>query len=331
MSWRYLVKDGCRVDPEDGHSIPNIPAEPAIDSVQNEIHSLINAADQRYDSGDIDGALPMYQRAMAMYQESSSPRSVEVGAYHKTFAEILLSQNYLDDAENNFLQYISIELEHNAPQSARIAACEKQIGDLYLSVGQNMLALPHYLASLDIIFSLNPNGLEEADLCKQIQVVYHSQQEFELALGYAQRCLEIHARIAPNTSILAYSHNAMGFILYATCKMNEALEHFSKSLIIFDNFVDPHGLEVANCYHNIGDVKDSLGKLNEALGAYVAALEIRQRLTPGDESVAESHETIAELLTSQGHRKEAEQHIEKSQRLRTALQQRTSGGDVKET
>jgi tetratricopeptide (TPR) repeat protein len=103
-----------------------------------------------------------------------------------------------------------------------------------------------------------------------------SESVYEYMLGFS-----------PDVVIL---HNNLGNVLKNAGKVDQAVEHFNKSLELKPNSPEVH--------NNLGTLLDKLGRVNEAVEHYERALELRPNFS-------QAHYNLATLLAKQGKTDEA--------------------------
>jgi len=116
--------------------------------------------------------------------------------------------------------------------------------------------------------------MEEAHALNNVGSVYSFRGEFDKALKYYQRSLELYERIGDEMDTSKVVNN-MGVVYQQTGKYEESLEHFKRSLGIFTKAGDLSG--AATCLMNIGLLHRIGGEYDKALECQEKSLEMREK------------------------------------------------------
>ncbi len=115
---------------------------------------------------------------------------------------------------------------------------------------------------------LGSNSIQVASTLNNIGLVHQSKGQFDKALEYLNKCLEIQTKILGSNSIqVASTLNNIGVIYYNKGHFNKALECYNKCLEIRTKILGFDSTQVASTLENIRMVsqkKELLGNLSFA-------------------------------------------------------------------
>jgi len=129
--------------------------------------------------------------------------------------------------------------------------------------------------------------------------------------GFKQhiRALEIRQQTLPNTEAEAESEEFVGMILLTEHQYSDALSHFEQSLS-FHETQNPSSIKTAIQYTHVGQVQQSLGRLNDAYESFQSALLIIKTIESTVSEKANVHLMLGRVLREQGtHLEAAETHL----------------------
>jgi len=129
--------------------------------------------------------------------------------------------------------------------------------------------------------------------------------------GFKQhiRALEIRQQTLPNSEAEAESEETVGMILLTEHQYSDALSHFEQSLR-FHETKNPSSIKTAIQYTHVGQVQQSLGRLNDAYESFQSALLIIKTIESTVSEKANVHLMLGRVLREQGtHLEAAETHL----------------------
>ena len=143
---------------------------------------------------------------------------------------------------------------------------------------------------------------EIARLYSQLGRVKDIQGEYEAALSFHNKSLEIRERIlSPNDPDLAYSYGNIGIVYYNMGNYSTALSYYDKELEMKKIAFASNDPALAKCYNNIGLVYDDMGDYTRALSYYEKDLEITKiALPPNHPDLATSYNNIGLVYRNMG-------------------------------
>ena len=206
----------------------------------------------------------------------------------------LLGQAYFEKA--NYYDY------DYKDQTIRSRIYFIELGISALKQSSDILNLAYYyciLGGLHHLISVDDKAKEEADLSlkyyqsiqyKDLQAVYsllgklyYSQGDYDLALTYELKALQIAERNKDTTQQLCEILNNLGFIYYKLNDGDNALKYFSKSLEIAKSKKDSR-----NIYMVASNVAESYLKLKEPLKAKFFLEDINNKYPKPKEKIYEA-------------------------------------------
>ena len=286
-------------------------------------------------ANDVDEGISVLEASAVMYAAEST---VSTGALHAAeiynlIGETLREMGDVDRALSYFAKALRIE-SSMIPNSLELAATLESVGDCCFDTGLHAKALQLYRQSCAIVSAKFESCIAEAKLRDKICLVLQSQQLLAEAEAEAWTSLKIkeqHVK-APSSPLcqddseheqekstvvdLALGCNTIGSILYAQCKLQGALDNFSRSLKLLESASsngshnqsaasDASGtivVETAKTLSYLGDVHDSMGKTSSAISFYRRSIDQYERVRHlhDRELLHDTCRSIASLYRSQG-------------------------------
>ena len=160
----------------------------------------------------------------------------------------------------------------------RVVTTSKDLHNDYLSIVKNALDNEH---------------IDSAESYNNISMMYYNQGDYDEALTYQFRVLEIHKKTLglshPET---ATTYNSIADAFKAMNKYPEALEYYYKAMKIRETMLGEDHINTATTYNNIGSVYYNQGDFAKALEFFNKAYSIRNNVLGADH-----FETIGTLDT----------------------------------
>jgi tetratricopeptide (TPR) repeat protein len=120
-------------------------------------------------------------------------------------------------------------------------------------------------------------------ICNNIGVTHRSMGEYEMALSYFEKALEIQQKSLPhNHPDLATISNNIGMTHQLMGDYPTALSYFEKTLEIQQNSLPDNHPDLATTNNNLGAINHLIGNYPAALSYFEKTLEIRQKSLPPD-------------------------------------------------
>ncbi len=162
--------------------------------------------------------------------------------------------------------------------------------------------------------SLGPQHPDVAVSYNNLGEIYYYKGEYDKALEYIQKSLDIRLKIfGPEHLLVAMSYINFGNIYNDKGEYDMALEYFHKSLDIIFKSLGPEHLLVADCYNNIGIDHRAKGENDKALEYHQKSLYIRTKfLGPEHPDVASSFTNIGNVYIEKGEYDKVLEYYHKS-------------------
>ena len=262
------------------------------------------------------GALGKIETVGILFQMSIDPSvsstrfaSIKEVSYFKKEEEILFSMHTVfrigdikQIDKNNGLYQVELTLTSDDDPQLRILTEhireETRGGTRWETIGTLLLKISQF-DKVDELYSVllgqtHDEG-KKAYYYNQLGYVKHDQGDYEKALWYYEKGLEIWQETLPSDHPgLANSYNNIGGVYRSMGEYLKVLWFYEKSLEIWQKTLPPNHSSLATSNNNIGEVYDNIGEYSKALSFYEKALEIWQKtLPPNHPSLATSHNNIA--------------------------------------
>jgi tetratricopeptide (TPR) repeat protein len=142
----------------------------------------------------------------------------------------------------------------------------------------------------------------KAPIYSQIALAKNSQGEYEEAITFYDKAVEIYKKtLPPNHLTFASTYNNIGIVYSKMGDYPKTLSSFEKTLEIQQQSLPPNHPHLAMTYNNIGAVYYSMGDYPKALSYYEKDLEISQKsLPPNHPDLAMSNDNIGLLYEKKG-------------------------------
>lgn len=164
----------------------------------------------------------------------------------------------------------------------------------------------------------NEETEQMAMLLNNIGLVCNSQGEYNKALKFFQKALEISKKVLrENHPNIATNYNNIGTVYDIQGDYKEALNLFQKALEIKKKVLGENHPDTANSYNNIGGVYYSQGNYKEALNFYQKSLEVKKKvLGENHPDTAITYNNIGGVYSSRGDYKKALNFYERALEIR---------------
>ncbi|MDJ1168402.1 tetratricopeptide repeat protein [Roseofilum sp. BLCC_M154] len=264
----------------------------------------------QYRAGDVreahERAVEVYQSRCEMPQEWKTATVEDVQDYLELFYHLCQLGEYeqafdvIDNNPGNYEQSVSKFLDIRGYNSLRV--------QLYLPLVKHLT---------------NPQDRHYTDSLTSLGNAYYAQGNYQQAIGYYQKCLEIQQQISdhsnPALSGIAKSYNNLGSAYAGQGDDQQAISYHQQALKIFQEIDNSPG--IATCLMNLGSAYGSQEDYQQAISYYQQALEIFQEIGDiGCQGVTWGN--LGEILIK------LERYSEAEDSLKTALDLSTRANDV---
>ncbi|CAF1435087.1 unnamed protein product [Adineta steineri] len=241
--------------------------------------------------------------------------SIENESHFKNEGEILFSMHTVFRVgaieqmdNNNQLYQVELQLTSDDDQQLRLLTdrIRKEVGgtgwqrlsDILLKIGQFNKAEELY----NVLLEQTSDEGEKAIYYNQLGLVRSNQGDYEKAIWYYEKALEIQQKTLPsNHHELATLYNNIGSVYASMGEYTKALSFFERALEINQKTLPSNHPKLAGPYNNIGLVYDRMGECSKALSFFEKALKIRQKTLPSNHpDLAGSYNNIGGVYANMG-------------------------------
>ncbi|CAF1228827.1 unnamed protein product [Adineta steineri] len=202
------------------------------------------------------------------------------------------------------------ELTDHIRKEAGGSTGRERLGQLLLQIGRYNKAEELYHALLNE----TSNDDEKAIYYNQLGAVRWSKGNYEKAISYSEKALEIYQKILPsNHPKFATSYNNIGMVYEDMGQSLKAFSSYEKALEIRQKTLPPNHPDFADSYNNIGIIYGKMGEYSKALSFFEKVLEIQQKTLPSNHfHLAGSYINIGKVYDIMGEYSKAFSFYEKA-------------------
>jgi tetratricopeptide (TPR) repeat protein/energy-coupling factor transporter ATP-binding protein EcfA2 len=215
---------------------------------------------------ELDKALEMYEKALAIYKELGN--SEGMAANYTNMGSVYNTRGELDKALEMYEKALAIYKELG--NSEGMAAAYGNIGIVYKTRGELGNALEMYKKALAIHEELGRKEGMASDYTN-MGVVYNTCGELDKALEMHEKALAINEELGRKEG-MASNYTNMGIVYNTRGELDKALEMHEKALAINEELGRKEGM--ANAYGNMGVVHEQLGEMDNACLCWRKSLEL---------------------------------------------------------
>ncbi len=228
---------------------------------------------------------------------------------HHNIATVFLQKNQNDSAVYHFKR--AIDIYQSIGMYEKSAGSYNGIGNAYLYQGIFEKSLENYLKSIRLLENNESNKQKIGLITINIGIVYFNLNNFNKAIEYYQKGLDIANELRDSLTI-ARCYNNLGNIYKTQTNFAKAEGYFITAAKIFKSNGELYNL--ANCYCGLGSIQMNKKRYDEAMNYYQKAFDIYKDLK-SDDGMAAVYFDFGGLLKIQGRYDEAIKNIENSIRL----------------
>jgi tetratricopeptide (TPR) repeat protein len=224
-----------------------------------------------YDTkGDLDKALEMYEKALALNLELGS--KVGIANQYGNKGNVYFTKGDLDKALEMHQKALDIDIEMGNKQG--MAQDYGNMGLVYYTKGDLDKALEMHRKALDIDIEMgNKEGI--AHDYGNMGVVYKTKGDLDKALEMYDKALKISLELGSKEGV-AIQYGNMGNVYLTKGDLDKALEMYDKGLKIDIELGRKEG--IAANYGNMGIVYETKGDLLKAKKYYTKALKLFEEI-----------------------------------------------------
>jgi tetratricopeptide (TPR) repeat protein/predicted Ser/Thr protein kinase len=202
--------------------------------IEAALHNNVGTIHER--RSEADQALAEFERALVIYQAALPPAHPSISIVLNNIGTIHGRQGRLDQALAYFERTLQIRTASLPPGHPRLAAAHENIGHVHLRAGAYELAM----AALERALAINeanlpPEHLDIANNLINLGGVHFEREDYAAAEPLYRRGLAIRTAVLPPESrLLGAAHNNLGLTLARLERADEAIEHLSQALAIYE-------------------------------------------------------------------------------------------------
>ncbi|CAF1356566.1 unnamed protein product [Adineta steineri] len=168
-----------------------------------------------------------------------------------------------------------------------------KLGHLLCKMGKSDKARKIY----ETLLEQTNDDTEKGYIYEQIGLVKYNQGEYDEALKFYKKSLEIQQKyLPPNHPNLALCYKRIGLVHNNMRKYAKALSSYEKALEIQQNSLSANHPDLASSYSDIGKVYNDMEEYSKALSYYEKAVEIQQKSLPSNHpNLASSYGNIGSV------------------------------------
>ncbi len=254
-------------------------------------------------------AEPLYQRALAIWEQSLGPDHPDVASSLYGLANLYSDQGKYSEAEPLYQRALAIWEQSLSPDHPDVAYPLNGLASLYSEQGKYSEAEPLYQRALAIWEqSLGPDHPDVASSLYGLANLYFDQGKYNEAEPLYQRALAIREQsLSPDHPDVASPLYGLASLYSKQGKYSEAEPLYQRALAIWEQSLGPDHPDVAYPLNGLATLYFDQGKYSEAEPLYQRALAIwEQSLGPDHPDVASPLYGLATLYSKQGKYSEAE-------------------------
>ncbi|MCW6037246.1 CHAT domain-containing protein [Spirulina subsalsa FACHB-351] len=262
---------------------------------------LNQEAERLYHQGDAQGAIALYQQALAIFRQINVPAGA--GRSLQGIGEVYLALQQEQEALSSFQEALKLFQSINHPES--IAYTQQYLGQTYEQLGDRTQAITHYQQARQILEQLRRGNPEDPQSIRTSLILTESalaalafkQGDYLPAITRYQTVLNLQ-READDKIGQAYTLNNLGVVYANASQYALALDHYHQALKIVRDLANNArirylGAETA-ILNNLSSLCLILGEINQALEFSAQAATLYQTWIKG--SVSGSNIPGLELL-----------------------------------
>ncbi len=293
---------------------------------QDTARSLNNLGHLLQEQGDLAGAQPHHERALAIRERVLGPDHPDTANSLNNLGYLLQEQGDLAGARPYFERALAINERTLGPDHPDTASNLNNLGALLDAQGDFAGARPCYERALAIREKvLGPDHPDTARSLNNLGYLLRAQGDLAGARPYYERALAIREKaLGPDHPDTATSLNNLGYLLQARGDLAGARPYYERALAIREKALGPDHPDTATSLNNLGGLLQAQGDLAGARLYSERALAIRENaLGPDHPDTANSLNNLGYLLQAQGDLAVAQPYYERA----LAILEKTLGPD----
>ena len=262
--------------------------------------SLGLEAEQRYWQGDYPGAIPLFERALAMAERPPGAAPLEIAAILHAMGTCLSAAGQSKRAQTLHERGLEIRERELGPDSPRVAESLTSLAVSHWQAGDLKGAkerVERAMAILDrTVAEDHPaKAYAEATLAGLLK----TERDYPAAIALYERAIAaFEKRLGPEHQRVATQLNNLALCLKLVDRWSEAATALERALGIFEMKYGPDHPRTGIALANLGIVYKEMGDFTRARAAYERALAVEEkRLGPDHEYTGSAVFSVGMLLT----------------------------------
>ncbi len=238
--------------------------------------ALINIANAKRISGDIEGALADYQRVLAIYQKTPPEDLTNLLDAVIEIASITSSLGMYDQTDQLLAQAQNLATTSFGPNSLEEADVYMAKANIAFEQGQYDQSLNFNFKALDIMKQNDfPENAYYAQVYNNVGQAYDELKDTDLALKYKTMALDLYTKLhgADHHSVAMATGN-IGLTYEVIADYDKAIDYLKKSVVIRLKSQQPDDDDIGRDYLNIGLMYLKKNETKTAVDFFEKALAI---------------------------------------------------------
>lgn len=261
-------------------------------------------------SGEYQDALEYFQRAFKITQKIYGNDHPYVARICNNIGTIYDKIGKYNQAQEYYERSLEIYQKTYSTEHPSLAISIVNVGGSYFGSGKYQKALEYYQEALRMMQKIYPNGHEQiAKIYYNMGILYrkHHSGDKNQELECLQQSLEVFQKTYYDNEpiYVAEINNQLGHLYYGRNEYKKALEHFFRSLKIWQKFYSDEHPDVVKNFNDIGNAYNGIGDHKKALEYFQKALKIYDKYNQNAEIVTASLNGIGETYNRIGNHKKA--------------------------
>ncbi len=229
--------------------------------------------------GDYAGALPYYERALAISEQVLGPDHPDTARSLNNLGGLLQAQGDYAGARPYYERALAIREQVLGPEHPDTASSLNNLGFLLARLGDYEAALPYYERALAIYEkALGPEHPDTASSLNNLGFLLARLGDYEAALPYYERALAIYEKmLGPEHPDTASSLNNLGFLLATLGDYEAARPYYERALAIREQVLGPEHPDTATSLNNLAVLCVNQNDLLTAIDYMRRAVDIQER------------------------------------------------------
>lgn len=291
-----------------GGAQPSAPAASSLPALA-EANRLNDAALKLEEAGKYQEAIPLAQRALALFEKALSPTDSNVAAGLNNLAKLYQDQGAYTQAEPMFVRALDIFEKSQGPTSESVATSLNNLAVLYHLQGAYAKAEPLLVRALGIREKLlGPMHPDVATTLINLAGLYQMQGNYPKAEPCYTRALSIFEKsLGPTHPYVALTLNNTAELYRAQGAYAKAEPLYKRAAELYEKALGPMHPNVALSLNNLANIYLAQSEYAKAEPLYLRAFDIFTKvLGPLHPYVATNVANLAAFYKEQGKYLEAE-------------------------